>query len=485
MAYTGTPGVGRGEAQVFNLAPFYNQLVREQQLKKAENQAIDKQIADDLAKYTPDGLRQQDVQQFLNQYQNLKNLSIQYRDAIRNPAKNPKAWSEYQTAKSRLTGLIAESKAAKENTKSLYDFRAHNLDKLDDDAFKQAMGLYNAPIGSPEHNQAKNFDQSQLMFKEAKFDAPKWQSYISEAVKPVVRTSESPLSSGARTQKKVQYIDPLALSNIVAQSFDNDLVNSKKFYTTQFEKITDEDKAELESYATKYLPGFKINNPKDYAVAANLYGQVEKDMGTTTVGAPYLENQAFQQKLQNQRMAHAEKMQRERAAKEDKDKYIWETNMGDAMSKGDNKEVQRLYTELESSTPGVEKAYLKVGVTPAGIIKTWKRNMGETGVDGKTKTMKDEDFRYGVLVVAVPKYIKDGKGNEVRAKDSRGRDEYEYLAVSAKDKHKANRLNKLKNYALGGTIKPLTDKVYEDKPAEVEPLLYNIDEFSPLNEEEQ
>lgn len=475
MAYIGTPGVGRGEAQVLNLAPYLNLYLQEQEQKNAENRAIDKQIADDLARYTPDGLRQQDVPQFLDQYQNLKNLSIQYRDAIRNPAKNPKAWSEYQSAKNRLTGLIAESKAAKENTKSLYDFRGRNYDKLDDDAFKSAMTLYNAPIGTPEHDQAKGFDQSQLVFKEATFDMPKWQTFLNAAVKPVDRIAEEPLSTGQRRQMKVRYTDPLALANVVGQSFDNNLVNSKKFYTSQFENASEGQLQELEDYTNRYIPDFKINNAKDFAVASNLYGQVEKDMGATTAGSPYLANQAFQREQQNRQFAHSEKMQRDRDAKKEKDKYIWETEMTKYLHSNDTKNILRLATELESSSPGARGLFLKSGSTHAADIETFKRELKEKGVDSKTRQLNDADYKSGVLMMMVPKTDKDG---------NRIKDQYEYLAVSARDKYIENRLNKLKNYAIGGAIKPLTDKIYEDQTEQTGAPLFNLDELSPLNEEQ-
>lgn len=467
---------GNAEAVVFNPAPLINYFQQEQERKRQENQAIDKQIADDLSKYSPDGLRQQDVPQFLNQYQGLKNLSIQYRDAIRNPAKNPKVYNEYQNAKSKLTGLIAESKAAKENTKSLYDFRAKNLDKLDDDAFKQAMVLYNAPVGSTDHDQAKNFDQSQLVFKAPKMDLAKLYAPLNQ-IKPEETQTMKSLPTGQFRKVKTKQVPPGAIAQYMSSAYDTDLLNSKKGFNDMFANTPDDQKMLLEDYAKKYFdPNFQLKTPKDLAVATGLYGRANKSTVNDMGGSPYLANQTFQRQQQARSFAHSEKMAADAAAK--KDNYIWENDIAKSMQSGDTQNVRRLATELESSTPGVERVFLKDGETTQGAMRVFKRELKARGLDGETKNLNDADFKKGVLVVAVPKTNKEGN----RIKNKAGKDEYEYLAVSSRDPYLQNRLNKLKNYAVGGAIKPLTDKIYQQQP--VQPAtIFNPDELSPLNEE--
>ena len=473
MAYIGTPGVGRGDAQVFNLAPYLNLYLQEQQQKKQESRAIDKQVADDLAKYTPDGLRQQDVPQFLNQYQNLKNLSIQYRDAIRNPTKNPQAWSEYQSAKNRLTGLIAESKAAKENTKSLYDFRAKNLDRLDDDAFKQAMNLYNAPLGSTEHEQARNFDQSQLVFKAPKMDLIKLYAPLSQ-LKPEETQVTEGLPTGQFRKVRTKQINPGAIAQYMSAAYDTDLLNAKRGFNDMFDNTPEEERLVLEDYARQYYdPNFKIETPKDLAVASGLFGRVKPSETQDIGGSPYLANQAFQREMQNKRFAHAEKMAADKDAKKEKDKYIWESEMTKYLHNNDTKNILRLATELESSSPGARGLFLKSGSTHVADIETFKRELKVKGVDSKTRQLNDADFKAGVLMMMVPKTDKDG---------NRIKDQYEYLAVSARDKYIENRLNKLKNYAIGGSVKPLTDQIYQEQPEQTGAPVFNLDELSPSNQ---
>lgn len=472
MAYIGTPGIGRGEAQIFNLSPYLNLYLQEQQQKKLENRAIEKQIDDDLARYTPEGMRPQDVDQFLDQYQKMKSFRVQNAESLRNPSKNVNSWNQYQDMKSRLTKLVAESKAAKENTKSLYDFRGRNLDKLDDDAFKQAMGLYNAPIGTPEHDQARNFDQSQLVFKAPKMDLIKLYQPLN-ALRPEETQDVQSLPTGQFRKLKTRQINPGAVAQYMSAAYDTDLLNAKKGFDDMFNNTPEDQRLLLEDYARKYYdPNFVIETPKDLAVASGLYGRVKPVESEDIGGSPYLSNQAFQREQQKRQFAHSEKMQRDRDAK--KDKYIWETEIANYMKQGDTQNVRRLATELESSTPGVERVFLKEGETTRGALKTFKRELKQKGLDGKTKYLTDADFKTGVLVVAVPKLDKDK--NPIP-------NQYEYLAVSAKDPNIQNRLNKLKNYALGGAIKPLTDKIYEADEIDAGAPVFGVDELSPLNEQ--
>lgn len=477
---------GNAEAVVLNPQPFVNFFLRQQQQKRLDKQALDKQINDDLTKLSPDGMRQQDVDPFLRQYQNLKNLSIEYRDAIRNPAQNPKAWRDYQNNKSQLMGTIAKSKSRKEGKKALIDFYNKNHDKIDTDTFRQAMNKYDAPVGTPEFDEMEDFDPTDTLFKAPQMDLNKLYTPINQ-LKPEESQEIQQLPNGQVRKIRTKQINPGAVAQYMSMAYGSDSNNAKKYFDDLYNTIPTERLTQLEDYAQQHFdPEFTVKSPEDLAVASGIYGRVNKNVLNDLTGADLNRRESFQQRLQNQRLDRADlRAERSAGRKDAKDSYIWEANMGEAMQHDDFPAIEKLYTELESSTPGVEKVYLKEGATPANIIKTWKRNMGETGLDGKTKTLKDADFKSGVLVVAVPKIVKDVNGNEVKAKDARGRDQYEYMAVSSRDPYKANRLNKLKNYALGGSIKPLSDKIY--KNLEAQPVREQSEgnyELDPTNEEQ-
>lgn len=468
---------GNAEAVVYNLGQYADYFARQRQQKKMEEQALDKQINADLAKLSADGMRQQDVDGFLKNYQTLKNMSIQFRDAIRNPAQNPKAWQAYQNQKNELMSLIADSKAAKENTKALYDFRAKNFDKLDDDEFKRTMLLYNAPIGTAEHEGVRNFDQSQLVFKPERFDQQGWQKLI-DTIKPVQRKSSTELPTGQQQVTTVSNTDPRALSTLVGDAFDNDYLHSRKFYTNQYEQASPEQISGLEEYARKYYdPNFTIATPKDFAVAANLYGRVERDMGSTVSGSAWRSQQAAADARQRRALAQ----QRELATRKDKDDdFLWEMETEKALKGSDTENVRRLTSRLETSTPGVERMFLKEGETTQGAMKTMKKELRYRGIDGKTKYLTPADYKAGVIVVSVPRVDKDGN----RIKNSKGLDEYEHMAVSARDPYLKTRLNKIKTYAQGTSLKPLSDKIFQQEARVLELPAIEDNEFAPSNDNE-
>lgn len=457
---------GNAEAVVFNQAPFFNYFQQQQQRKKLEQQAIDKQINDDLAKLTPEGMRPQDVDSFLKGYQELKDLSIRYRDAIRNPAKNPAQWREYQERKANLTGDVAESKGAKEAEKSFYDFYLKYRDDIDLDSYRATMKDYKAPIRTPEHERVKNFDLTQTLFKPEKFDQIKWQALMDTVKADDIKITNE-LPTGQQNVRTLRKVNPTALASLVSGAFESDTLNAKKFYTHQFQNASPDDLEALEEYSRKHLdPNFAITSPKDYAIAANLYGKAERDLGSTVTGAPWKSMQAAADARQRRGFQHAEQMAAQRAAQKNKDDYIWEADMESALKNADTANVRRLATRLDVATPGVERVYLKEGLTKGWAMRRMKRALAENGVDGKTKYISKADLKAGVLVVLVPKVDKKTGG---RIKDKYGKDEYDVMAVSAQDENIKNRLNALKTYAQGGTLKGLDEKIYEQNEAENAP----------------
>src|SRR5882757_22927 len=473
---------GNPEAVVLNPQAYTNFFLKQQQQKKLERQALDKQVSDDIAKLSPDGIRQPDVEPFLKQYQYLKNLSIQYKDAIRNPNKNPQVWQEYQNSKAKLMGLIAESKAAKENKKALIDFYGKNVDRVDTDKFRQSLADYDAPIGSPEYEKMKSFDPTDVLLKAPKTDLNKLFQPLNQ-LKPEENQEEIKLPSGETRKIRTKQVNPGLVANHMGLLYDSDQLNAKSFFDNEFNNTSEDRISKLEDYAQKnYDPDFVIKDARDLAIASGLYGRVNKNVISDLTGSDISRREAFQQRMQNQRLDRADlRAERTAARKDAKDSYIWENDIANAMTNCDTENVRRLASRLDTSHPGVEKVFLKEGQTTQGAMKTFMRELRERGLDGKTKNLKPADFKAGVLVVAVPKTDKEGK----RIKNKNGLDEFEYLAVSSRDQYIQSRLNKLKSYAAGTSLKGLPDKAFKQQEAVVPTFEEDGYELDPTNEEEQ
>ncbi len=92
----------------------------------------------------------------------------------------------------------------------------------------------------------------------------------------------------------------------MSSAYDADLLNAKKGFDDMYENTPDEQKAPLEDYAMKYYdPNFKISTPSDLAIGERAIWTGSGNETTDLGGSPFLANQSFQQRLQNQRLAHS------------------------------------------------------------------------------------------------------------------------------------------------------------------------------------
>lgn len=473
---------GNGEAVQFQFGPLIQVALQQAAQKRAENLYLDRQIATEQAKLTPAGIRPQDVPVFLKQYQAVKDMSIRNRDAIRNPAKNPQAYQDYQNALGQLQATIAESKGAKEMNKAAYGFYSKNAQKIDQDAFRAAAADFNAPIGTPEFERGKNYDITQAIWKPAQFDQGKWQTFLNAAVKPVDRVLSEELPTGQHRNTKIQYKDPSAITNVVGQAYDNDLQHAKKFYDDQFEKMDDPHKQDLEGYVQKYIPDFKINNGKDLAIAANMYGQVEKDMGQTVVGSPYKANQAFQAAQQQRSFAHQETMfNKQQAAKGENDKnYSVLPDMEKMLKAGRYSEA---LAPLEAATPGTQSIVLKNGRTPAASLALLKKDIKANGIDSQTRNLSDDDFKNGVLVTTVPRMNPASPKEVLKKKGANGKMEivYDYMATPVNKPNIQPRLQQHMNFSAN-LKKPVKGSVFKNMFAPPPPTTVGALDFSTDDE---
>lgn len=476
-------GYGNAEATVFNFGPLTQVALQQAAQKRAENLYLDRQIATEQAKLTPAGIRPQDVPVFLKQYQAVKDMSIRNRDAIRNPAKNPQAYQDYQNALGQLQATIAESKGAKEMNKAAYGFYSKNAQKIDQDAFRAAAADFNAPIGTPEFERGKNYDITQAIWKPAQFDQGKWQTFLNAAVKPVDRISNEELPTGQHRNTKVQYKNPTAIANVVGQAYENDLQHAKKFYDDQFEKIDDPHKQELESYAQKYIPDFKINNGEDLAIADNMYGQVEKDMGEQVVGSPYKANQAFQAAQQQRSFAHQETMfDKQQAAKGENDKnYSVLPDMDKMLKAGRFKEA---LAPLEAATPGTQSLVFKNRHSPADALVVMKKELKKNGIDATTRNISEEDFNNGVLVTAVPRMNPVSPKEILKVKDKNGIPQtvFDYMATPVNKSNIQPRLQQHINFS-SNQKKPVKNYVFKNMYAPKPPTAVGALDFSTDDEQ--
>jgi hypothetical protein len=458
---------GNGEAVVFNQSPIISMLLRDQQEKQLKSQYLDKTIQADMSKLSPDGIRPDDIPAYTKAYQGMQDAGMKYRalaSSTKNPMEKAAAYNDFQQSLVGVRNLINESKSAKERYKSAVGFYGTNHDKIDADAFTAGLNDLRAPIGTAEYERGRNFDATSAIFNPKTFETQKWQMLLN-TVKPVDKITAREIGTGQQDVSKIKYTDPNALATVAGQGFDSDYGHSKKFYTTQLEHASADEIQSLEGYAQKHLaPNFKIQSPRDYAIANALYGNVEKDMGRELKGSPWKSQQAFQAAQQQRAFAHSDALQQRSFNHTANSKGpLWEATVADAIKRGDTEKARGLLTELETSLPGTEYGLIKQGQSKVGLSKDMLNNMKVYGQDGQTRRITEQDYKDGVVWVSIPKinpktkkvvYVKDAKGNPTNIKA------IQVLAVKASDPHIINRLGKLRDFVRGGKPKGVSDVIY-------------------------
>lgn len=482
---------GNAEAVTFNFGPLAQAALQQAQVKRYENAQLDRQLAVDAAKLTPKGIRPQEIGKYMESYNDLKAFSIRNRDALRS-GRDPQAFAQYQDKLASLQATISESVAAKEREKAALGFYAKNHGKINEDDFQSHLSSVKAPVGSPEYEATKGWDISQTLWNPAQFDGGKWATTFNAAVKPVERVTPENLPTGQVLNKKTSFRDPSAIANFVGKSYDSDLYHVQKLYNDQFENLADDHKQELENYAGKYIPGFKVDSPKNLAIADNLYGQVERDMGQTIGGSPYKSQQAFSREQQNRSFAHSDaQFEKTQAAKPDKN-YAVVSDVDKMLKAGRYNEA---LTPFEAATPGTETVVLKEGRTPAASLADLRRAVKQNGVDATTRSLTDKDFKDGVIVTMVPRMNPALPKEILKVKDKNGKmvPAYDYMATPVNKSNIQPRLQQHMNYSAN-LKKPVKDAVFKgifNSSIPTTPGALNglddeeIDETVPDNEEEE
>lgn len=473
---------GSAEAVVVNLGPVAAYLAQQQQEKKAMQQQLDRQVNDDLSKLSLDGARSQDYSAIRQGYDAFKNAAIQYKKALRDPKHRDTAEQNYLNSKAQLNAMISQSKEAKDRTKQIYDFYAKNRDQINEDEFKSGVSLLNAPIGTPQFEQSRDYDISRIAFKPEQFQADKWQTIIG-SVKPQEVSMPTQLPNGQIVTEKKRMVDPRVLSTTISGLYDSDLGHGKKYWDTQFASLPPEDKQIYEEYLGKYLPGFEITNPKELAIAANMYGRVEQDLGRTITGSDRSRIESFQRQMQGEREARADARQAKslaaRAARQSDSNYYVEDDIAKNLSVGNVDNVLQPFRS--EASPGTVVTYIGDRVTGSdrGAVDRIYDDLKKNGIDSRTRTISRKQLGEGAIIVAVPKI--NPKTKEII------KGQYEYKALPRTTKNPQPEIRALLDYARGGTAKPLPAKYYKGKldsqPEVVIESEYAPGEFDDIDEE--
>lgn len=466
---------GSGEAVTLNFNPLLSQAMLEQRQQAAQNAALQKAIQDDLNKVKSDGIRTQDTEAYTTAYQKMKDAAINYQaisSTTKNPLQRAKAYNDFQESLLGVKNIINESKNAAKVDQETGKFYLTNHDKVDMPSFMAYRQGKMAPIGSPEYESVKGKDITSVLWNPGSFDSRKFNLGFSDLTPKLTRTPvQMPDGRVLYTNKYI--INPEAVANRTANYFDEDLFNSKKYFTSLYDNSSPEEINRLESYAKKYMPDFTISDPKSFAVASMLMNKgIEQDAGQQYGGSAYLAQQQFQREQQQRSFNHQdalfslrEQNKDKRAA--DKDHFIV-NDIASGIINGDKNAVIKPFQA--AALPGGQVLHIQNGEGTDADRNKLLNALKIYGVDGKSKNPSKKDLDAGIYVMTIPDinpktkqpYVVKSGHPELGIK-------YKMMVLSGADKNPAYRANQALQFISGNPKgKSLPGKFKEVLPATVQ-----------------
>lgn len=432
-----------GEAVVLPTMGATNAILQSIQRRKQEEALTQKQIADNLATYDPNKIRDEDLPGFYDRYSKLKDLSMRYKDALRNPAKNIEQLRQLDQARNDLGAYIVKSKARKDfqaKADALYTGHAKDLN-MDD--FLAKRKLLSLPIDDPNSDKAPaditDFKLNTGDLNMQKFYAPVYKD------NPLSTKKSQSIGPNGEILTKVQRVrDIEGTLRSISSLYDNDHSNAQKGFEQIFEQMPDQERASLTNSMQSIIPGFKVDSPKNLAIANGMIGKMLLDGGQVQNGYTLAAQEAKSRRLQDRSAGIQQSLweQRRSIANSDKSKakQPWIPKMSAAMKTNDPNVVQTYIGELSDAAPGVEYGFMNKDVynsdsqSSKNLIEKITRDRA-----GARDIPRPADLERGFIYVKVPVARQKGGKNIT----------YRYMIASPSRKDLPNSLNRILNAARG------------------------------------
>ena len=119
--------IGYGRAQVFDTSGLAKQYAGVVEQKKKDAAAAEEKFLKSIQVKT-DGMRNIDIERFTQNYNEFVGWAAENQQALRNPAKNPAIWAEFEKRKNGMLQDVSRSKQAMEKENAIYDTMTGNSD---------------------------------------------------------------------------------------------------------------------------------------------------------------------------------------------------------------------------------------------------------------------------------------------------------------------------------------------------------------------
>ena len=243
-----------GFAQVIDNSGLVNAYAQQQLANQKAKQAREKEMADQLAKIKPDGIKEADIPEIENRYKNLQGL---YHKASTSNSLKDKA--EYDAGVRQMMYDIEKSK----NSQALYADRLkfygeHSDDKqLDPDYMTRISAIKDIPTFSNDYATVTN-DLERIQTAAPTVDLKKdFDAILKDS--EVTNKVEFPMGGGRFKTREVTEVDPMTVANKIVARGVSDKNYNKQLFTNYFDAFHDTDREK--DIAEAKARGFKNYDP--------------------------------------------------------------------------------------------------------------------------------------------------------------------------------------------------------------------------------
>lgn len=280
MAIVNDPRLYSGGSVVFNSQPATQFYLQSEAKKRAKDEALDNYYRDFNKSLNPAGMRNQDIEGWMNKVNDWRGFYQQNKDAIKNPRlDNGKAQSEYMARYQDALSDTQRSKNAGEISKGYVMPVITNPDKRSrlTDISLGTIASHDASIYDPNH---KELDPTKLDFDAKPFgldEQKKLSSYLTQGVK--MDEIVEKITKDPKTQSKtISYeykLNPEALKTVGARAA-NTYKSDDRFQAHIDQLAENPDIFNQLNEVFKGVYGKDIVSNEDFAAAYGL-NQVQKE----------------------------------------------------------------------------------------------------------------------------------------------------------------------------------------------------------------
>jgi hypothetical protein len=282
-----------GFAQVFDLRQYNNQILRSAYMRQQRKAQEEKEAREYLAKFSPEGMRTQDLKEFQDTYKKLQGIYINNPGLYTNPMQNVDLYKQASELASNLKMMISDSKEQKQSMEEIAKARLSNKGSISASAWDKVRAFDQLPTSRiKDSNNGRLFGAADVEINPKPIDWEKLRpefELVSDAAGESVQDfitlkhdgGNNGVPQGKIATKTVKQLGEMAIAKVVTRQFNTDPefedTITHAFNQAQEGGGLDQMQQQLDSHLREKT--FAIDSPEDFGTAMAIlqFSRVEDD----------------------------------------------------------------------------------------------------------------------------------------------------------------------------------------------------------------